>query len=92
MKRDGVPIYPNLYRTFPLLFWCACSQCEKQWVREWGWAAITGPWHGTRGRTRYLCKTCAPSKAIAAEFFLNRRWLKGSPPNPTPPPPVKNTA
>jgi len=92
MKRNGLPKCPNLWRTFPLLFWCMCSQCEKQFVREWGWAALTGPWHGTSGRTRYLCKNCAPSRAIAADYFLNHRWLKGRPPKPTAQPPRQDTA
>ena len=92
MKREHKKTYPYLYRHFPLLMWTTCCECERDFVREKGWMAITGPYHGVHGRRRYLCKTCAPSRAIAADYFLNHRWLKGRPPKPTAQLPRRDTA
>ncbi len=90
MKREHKKTYPYLYRHFPILMWTNCCGCGRDFVREKGWMAITGPYYNGHGRRRYLCITCAPSKEIAAEFFANRKFLKGRPPRPTPPPPMRD--
>lgn len=87
MKRNHKERYLYLYKYFPLFIWNKCGNCEEDFRREWGWWAIVGPYHGGMGRRYYLCKTCAPTKAIANEFFLNHRYIKGRPPRPTSPPP-----
>ena len=90
MKKNFIEKYPYLYRCFPLFVWTKCCNCNKSFRREWGWRAIAGPYHGGMGRNYYLCKTCAPTKTIANEFFLNRKFIKGRPPKPTAPPPMRD--
>jgi len=86
MKREHKNIYPNLYRHFHLFFWTKCCGCEKDFVREKGWMTITIPHFMGSLKRQYLCSACAPSKAIASEFFDNKSFLKKRPPRPTAPP------
>lgn len=89
MKRKHIIKYQYLYRHFSLFFWTKCCGCDKDFRREWGWYAVSGPYCNGMDRKYYLCKTCAPTKSIAADFFLNHKCLKVRPPRPTPPPPKR---
>ena len=79
MKRECITKYENLYKHYSLFFWYQCCSCKKEFRREKGWRGLTGPYYGGSGVWRYLCKTCAPSRIIADDFFIKRKWL---PPKP----------
>lgn len=91
MKRKAKKRYPDLYQFRSLLFWYPCSKCGKEFRRERGWRALTGPWVNNCGRWRYLCPECAPTREEADEYFLNESWIippptkRPSPPQPQPP-------
>ena len=82
MKRNHIIKYQYLYRHFPLFFWAKCCGCDKDFRREWGWYSVAGPYYNGMGRKYCLCKTCAPTRAIANDFFLNHKCLKVRPPAP----------
>ena len=84
MKRKLVNKYPYLWKIYPLLFWKKCCMCKAEFVREKGWRAITGPYYNGSGRIRYLCESCAPTREVADDIFLNDKWLP-----PRPPPPMR---
>ena len=90
MKRKHVKKYPYLYRFFPLFFWRKCDDCKKDFIREWGYRAIVGPFCGGRGRSVYLCKSCRSSIQEAHRYFLYVHHRPFRPPAPTPTPPKKD--
>jgi|GEM_PF-2287082 len=87
-KRDPVPQckYP-LYRCYPWFFWRQCCECGREFRREHGWRAITGPIFRGVGRPRHLCNECAPDHAAAVAYFNEDRWR---PPRPSTPPPAQS--
>jgi len=92
MKRQHKEHYEHLDRHFSSIFWRYCCMCDKDFRREWGWRALTGPWGNGAGVVRFLCGTCAPTRADADKIFLKRLWLGKRPKHPTPPPPPKTVA
>lgn len=86
MKREHIRKYENLWSLFPLLFWYECCGCDREFRREHGWRAITGPYGGGGGRVRYLCSECAPTREAADDFFLNSRFVGERPASPSAPP------
>lgn len=84
--------YP-LYSCRPWFFWVSCSFCEKEFRREKGWRAITGPYYNNIGRVRYLCSECAPNRSEAVRYFNEDRWRPPRPSSPPPqPPPIVEEA
>lgn len=75
MKREHKKHYDPLWRCYPLFFWKECCMCGKDFRREWGWRALTGPYCWGQGVVRYLCSSCAPTKEKAAEIFLKDKWM-----------------
>ena len=93
-RRDPVARckYP-LYSCHPWFFWMSCSFCGREFRREKGWRAITGPYYNNMGRNRYLCSECAPTREEAVTYFNEDRWRPPRPAAPPPqPPPVPSRA
>jgi len=101
MKRKPEPEYSlGLYRTFPLFNWYKCCRCGLEFRYECGWRFLSGPFYGHLADTRYICRSCAPTKKDAIKIANdNNTW--GSvpttrpkwpppPPAPTPKGVVKN--
>jgi hypothetical protein len=86
MKRDHIKYYKYLYKCYPLFIWQQCCKCEKDFRREKGWRALTGPWIGGAGVERFLCNKCAPTKKEASKFFVGNEFIPPRPPAPPPPP------
>lgn len=80
MKRQYKEKFKTLRQFFPIFFWYECSSCGNEFRREWGWQALTGPWHGGHGTWRHLCRDCAPNFDTANNFFLKNLWLGNKPP------------
>jgi len=78
VQRKYIAKYPTLKRIYPLFFWRKCSNCENEFRREWGWAAMINI--SSRSSTRrYLCKKCASSFDQANKYFLENKWKKKKP-------------
>lgn len=75
---------------FPLVCWKECIKCGKEFIRERGYRANTGPYYGGIGRDRYLCNKCGIDEEHASKVFT-QIWdnVKNNRPPAPPAPPLK---
>jgi len=85
MKRK-LDKYPHIHSVWFIFYWELCKACEREFRREPGWSALSGPYVNGHGRIIYVCKECCPTKKDAARVFDQK---PPRPPPPPPPPPKK---
>ncbi len=85
MKRKADQ-YVDIYNHFGLLVWRECQSCKKEFVREWGWSKLCGPFVNGFGKWKFVCKQCCPNKKDADKVF---NYVPRRPPPPPPPPPIR---
>ncbi len=59
--------------------WKLCCNCKKEFRREVGWRAFTGPYMFGHGLFRYICGSCAPTRAIASDILRREPWVPAMP-------------
>ena len=57
--------------------WHQCECCKLDFRYESGWNYLTGPFYGSRGVVKYLCKKCKPTRNDVIDFIEeNKLCLK----------------
>jgi len=78
-----------LYKCYTIFNWHQCCRCKKDFRREHGYRALTGPYYGGAGTWRYVCGTCGPNIETADIVFTSSPWIPARPLMPPPQRPKK---